>query len=300
MRLWIPAVTLALCAPTAACGTETAGGGGTLNVVATTGQAADFARVVGAERVRVTALLAPNADPHAFEIRPNDVSALGDADLVVRSGGELDDWLEGAIDSSGGDAPVLTLADTVSDDDPHWWQDPRHVIAAVTALGDALAAADRSGAGAYRRAAARYVGRLERLDEAVERCIARLPSAERTLVTTHDALGSYARRYGIRIVGTVIPSRSTAGQPSAGEIAALVQTIRRERVRAIFPERSLSPDVEEAIARESGARVGRPLWADALGPEGSDGATYVDSITANTAALVEGLSGGATACRPEA
>ena len=98
----------------------------------------------------------------------------------------------------------------------------------------------------------------------------------------------------------MIPSRSTAAQPSAGEIAELVETIRRERVKAIFAESSVKPDVEEAIARESGARVGKALWADTLGPAGSDGATYVDSIASNTAALVDGFSGGAIACRPEA
>ena len=286
----------------AACGEETAGGAGQLRVVATTGQAADFARAVGGERVRVTGLIAPNADPHEFEIRPDDVGELSDAKLVVRSGGDLDEWLDGAIESSGADAQVLTLADHVEqrDDDPHWWQDPRNAVAAVAALRDALIEADPGGAGAYRHNAAAYTRRLERLDRAVAACIGKLPAADRTLVTTHDALGYYADRYGIRVVGAVIPSRSTAAQPSAGEITELVETIRRERVKAVFAESSVKPDVEEAIARESGARVGKALWADTLGPEGSDGATYVDSIASNTAALVDGFSGGEVACRPEA
>jgi zinc/manganese transport system substrate-binding protein/manganese/iron transport system substrate-binding protein len=300
VRIRVAATMLALCAPLAACGEESAAGGDALHVVATTGQAADFARAVGGEHVHVTGLLAPNADPHAFEIRPDDVRELSDAELVVRSGGELDAWLEEAIDSAGGDAEVIALADSVPGDDPHWWQDPRHAVAAVGALRDALAAADPDGADSFRRAAGEYVERLERLDREVARCIDELPSARRTLVTTHDALGAYAHRYGLRIVGTVIPSRSTAGQPSAGEVAALVETIKRERVQAIFPERSVAADVEEAIARETGARVGRPLWADTLGPEGSDGETYVASIASNTAAIVEGLSGGATTCRPGA
>ena len=300
VRVRLAATMLALCAPLAACGEESAGGGDALHVVATTGQAADFARVVGGERVHVTGLLAPNADPHAFELRPDDVRELSDAKLVVRSGGELDEWLEEAIDGAGGDAEVIALADSVAGDDPHWWQDPRNAVSAVGALRGALAAAHPDGADSFRRAAGAYVERLRRLDREVARCIAEIPPARRTLVTTHDALGAYARRYGLRVVGTVIPSRSTAGQPSAGEVAALVATIRRERVQAIFPERSVAPDIEDAIARETGARVGRPLWVDTLGPDGSDGATYVDSIASNTAAIVEGLSGGATTCRPAA
>ena len=297
---------LLLCMPLlcllAACGEETAGGSGSLRVVATTGQAADFVREVGGARVDVTGLLAPNADPHAFEIRPDDVKELSGAQLVVRSGGDLDEWLADAIESSGADAQVITLADHVDliEDDPHWWQDPRNAIAAVAALRDALIEADPGGTDAYRRGAAAYTARLRHLDGAVEACLDKVPVAERTLVTTHDALGYFARRYGIRVVGAVIPSRSTVAQPSAGEISELVETIRRERVRAVFAESSVRPDVEEAIARESGARVGKALWADTLGPAGSDGATYVDSIASNTAALVEGFSGGAVACRPDA
>ena len=98
----------------------------------------------------------------------------------------------------------------------------------------------------------------------------------------------------------MIPARSTVAQPSAGETAELIATIRRERVRAVFAESSVNPKVEAAIARDAGARVGRPLWADTLGPAGSDGATYVGSIAANTAALVDGMTGGAERCRPEA
>ena len=138
--------------------------------------------------------------------------------------------------------------------------------------------------------------RLRALDAAVRDCLGQIPPAERVLVTTHDALGYYARRYGLRVVGTVIPSLSTQAQASSGDLAKLVDTIRRERVRAIFAESSVNASVEDAIAQETGARVGRPLWADSLGPAGSSGATYAGSIRANTAAIVEGLSGGAKTC----
>jgi ABC-type Zn uptake system ZnuABC Zn-binding protein ZnuA len=290
----------------AGCGEDaTSAGGGRVAVVATTTQVADLVRNVGAGRVAVTALLAPNTDPHEYEVRPRDVERLAGADLAVRSGGELDAWLAGAIEGSGTRAPVLTLADHVrrlagrdGRPDPHWWQDPANAERAVAALRDALARADPDGAARYRAAAERYTARLRRLDAAVAACWRRVPAARRKLVTTHDALGYYARRYGLAVIGTVIPSLSTRGQPSAGATAELVETIRRERVRAIFAESSLSPKVEQAIARETGARVGRALWADSLGPPGSDGATYVQSVAANTRALVEGLTAGAVACRP--
>ena len=64
-------------------------------------------------------------------------------------------------------------------------------------------------------------------------------------------------------------------------------------MKAIFAESSVNPKVEAAIARETGAKVGTALWADTLGPPGSDGATYLQSIEANTKALVDGFTGGA-------
>jgi len=288
MRI-VPLLLAAACAALlAGCGDD-----GRPTVVATTTQAADLARGVAGDRAAVRGVLAPNSDPHDYEVRPGDVKALARATLVVRSGGDLDGWLGGAIDSAGADAPVLDLLERVGpgEDDPHWWQDPIRAEAAVTAIGAALAKADPAGRRVYEANTERMVDRLQALDAGVRRCIDRIPAAERTLVTTHDALGYYARRYGLRVVGTVIPSLSTQAQASAGDLAELVDTIRRERVKAIFAESSVNASVEDAIAQETGARVGRPLWADSLGPKGSSGATYEDSIRANTAAIVEGLTG---------
>jgi ABC-type Zn uptake system ZnuABC Zn-binding protein ZnuA len=294
----VAALVLAGCGGSAASGSSSR-----VQVVATTTQAADLARNVGGAGVEVTGLLAPNADPHAYEVRPDDVRKLAAADLVVRSGGEVDHWLRGAIEASGTRARVVTLIDHVTrlerdgDVDPHWWQDPRNAERAVAAIRDGLAAADAPHAAGYRDRAAAYTRRIATLDTAVERCLSRVPAARRKLVSTHDALGYYARRYGIEVIGTVIPSLSTQGQPSAGETAALVRTIRGARVKAIFAESSVNPKIERAIAEEAGARIGRPLWADTLGPRGSDGATYLASIASNTRALLAGFTGSDTTCR---
>jgi ABC-type Zn uptake system ZnuABC Zn-binding protein ZnuA len=249
--------------------------------------------------VDVEGILPPEADPHDYEPRPSDAAALNEADVVFRSGGEVDEWLGDLIDSAGGDAEEVTLLDSVHriQNDPHWWQDPRNAVRAVAAIRDALVEADPSGRRVYERNAASYTRELRRLDADVQRCIARVPQDKRKLVTTHDSLGYFAERYGVEVIGAVIPSLSTQAQPSAKDVDELVGQIEAEGVEAIFPEVAVSQRLEEAIARESGAEVGRELWADSLGPDGSGAETYIDAMRANAAALAEGMSGGRVRCR---
>jgi zinc/manganese transport system substrate-binding protein len=300
IALWVAAVLVS------ACRTDSdSGDSRPTAVVATTTQVADFVRNVGGDRVDVHQVLQPNSDPHEYEPRPSDARAVADAQAVFRSGGAVDGWMEDVIANAGGDAPEVTLIDDVrthagddGDPDPHWWQDPRNAEAAVRAIRDELVAVDPRGRETYDRNTARYLGKLARLDRESAACIEKLPPAKRKLVTTHDALGYYAARYGLDVIGAVIPSLSTQAQPSAKDVQDLVDQIRATGVEAIYPESSINPKLEEAVARESGAATGDALWADTLGPKGSTGATYVASIASNTAAIVSGLSGGEIDCRP--
>jgi ABC-type Zn uptake system ZnuABC Zn-binding protein ZnuA len=314
----LPALAVSLALAGSGCGDGSrADEGAELAAVATTTQVADLVRNVGGERVAVHRLLDPNADPHGYEPRPSDAAAIAEADIVLRSGGEVDEWLGDLVANAGGDAETVELIESVrtvggdghdhdedgerrAEDDPHWWHDPRNAVRAVAAIERALADVDPAGAAEYRENAAAYSRRLRALDRDVAACIERIPPAKRRLVTTHGSLGYYADRYGLTVVGAVIPSLSTAAQPSAGDTQELVEQIERADIEAVFPESSLNPKLERAVAREADVEVGRALWADTLGPEGSGGETYVGSIEANTAAIVEGLTGGAERCRPRA
>ncbi|MBA3263041.1 MAG: zinc ABC transporter substrate-binding protein [Thermoleophilaceae bacterium] len=291
----------------AGCGDEGGGANGTsVSAVATTTQVADLVRNVGGSRVAVDGILPANADPHGYEPRPSDAAALTDADVVFQAGGDIDEWLDEVVDSAGGHAERVTLIDSVTtvegedehgeETDPHWWQDPRNAILAVAAIRGALVRADPDGRAGYERRAAGYSGKLRRLDAEVARCIDQVPAGKRKLVTTHDALGYFANRYGIEVIGAVIPALSTQAQPSAKDVGELVDQIKSEGVEAIFPEASLSRKLEQAISREAGAEVGGQLWADTLGPEGSSGETYLDAVRANAGTLAEGLSGGSVTC----
>ena len=303
-------VVALLCAPAltalAACGddSQTGSGDGRLTVVATTTQVADLIRNVGGDLVEVDAILESGADPHDYEPRPSDAAALADSALIVRSGGDVDVWLDDLIESSGSDGEVVDLLGSVeivdvgSDTDPHWWQDPRNAILAVQAIRDALIEADPDHRQAYTDNAAAYVEKLERLDSQAAACFERVPAARRKVVTTHDAFAYLADRYDIEIVGSVIPSLSTQAQPSAKDVERLVRQIEDERVEAVFPESGVSERLEQALSREAGAEVGADLWADTLGESGTAEGTYIGAMAANVAALVDGMTGGELDCRP--
>jgi ABC-type Zn uptake system ZnuABC Zn-binding protein ZnuA len=297
----------------AACGSDDTASGDRVAVVATTTQAADLVANVGGDRVEVDGLLEPNSDPHDYEPRPSDAEAIAGAAVVVRSGGDLDEWLDDVIESAAADPEVLTLIDRVDtteggahedehagegehaegEVDPHWWHDPRNAVRAVAAIRDALAAADPGGRATYEANARAYTREIESLDSAVADCFAAIPAERRKLVTTHDALGYFAARYGIEAIGSVLDSLSTQAQPSAGDTQELIDQIREEGVKVLFAESSVDPRLERAIADEAGARVGEPLWADTLGPAGSNGDTYLKSIAANANAIAGGFGGAA-------
>ncbi|MDX6724938.1 MAG: hypothetical protein QOD73_3342 [Solirubrobacteraceae bacterium] len=284
-----------------AAGCGSSGGsaaGGRLDVVATTTQLGDLARQVGGSAVDVHQLLQPNSDPHDYEPRPADVRATAVAGVVLRSGGEIDRWMSGVLENAGGSAAIVDAGAgrPFAGAEPHWWHDPRNAEYAVTRIRDAFAKAEPAARATFARNADATLRRIRALDTAIGRCMDSVPAAQRKMVTDHDAFGAFAGRYGITVVGAVIPARTTQAEPSAGDISRLTRVIRREHVRAVFPESSVNPRLARAIARQSGASSDYTLYGDTLGPKGSDGATYVSSEAHNADALVRGFTGGARGC----
>ncbi len=291
------------------CGAQNVAPGGAVKVVATTTQLGDVVKQIGGDDVALTQILRPNTDPHDYEPRPADVQAAADAALVVENGDNLDAWMGKVIDNAGGDPAVLDAGTGRPDKlpgertgaeasryDPHWWHDPVNVEYAVDRIRDALVRADPGAKAAFDRRAAAYQRKLERLDAGIRRCITAVPGADRKLVTDHDAFGYFAKRYGIDVIGAVIPSQTTQAQPSAGDLARLAAVIRREHVKAVFPETSVNPKLARAIARETGATADHTLYGDTLGPDGSAGATYLEMEVANANAMVKGFTGGRRGC----
>lgn len=266
-------------------------------------------RNVGGDGVDVTQILKPNSDPHEYEPRPRDVQETAGAKLVFASGDGLDEWIGDVVSQSGGDPTVLDLGDAVgvrlagessgpeaSRFDPHWWHDPRNVERAIAVIRDALVKANPSARARYERGAARYLRAVRRLDAGVRACFAGVPRSQRKLVTDHDGFSYFANRYGIDVIGAVIPSQTTAAQASAGDVAKLSALIKRERVTAVFPESSINPRLARALAKQTGISASYTLYGDTLGPAGSSGATYLEMEQSNADQMLRGFTGGTRGC----
>ncbi|MDR7417257.1 MAG: metal ABC transporter substrate-binding protein [Armatimonadota bacterium] len=296
MRRFLPllAILLAACAAPAADPAS-----GRPRVVATINILADLTRQVAGDRLEVSSLLPVGADPHTYEPVPRDVQRIAEAQVVVYNGLKLEKWLEKLLENAGGrfvlveatrglQPAVQETGPYRGDPDPHLWMDPVFAQVYVRNIRDALVAFDPAGRAEYEANARRYLQELERLHRWIREQIQQIPPARRKLVTTHDAFRYFGHRYGFQVVGTIW-GISTEDEPSAQEIARLVDRIRRERVPAVFVETTINPKLMERVAREAGVRIGGKLYGDSLGPAGRGADTYIGMMRHNVKTIVEAL-----------
>ena len=270
-----------------------------LRVVATTAQVADFVRAVGGSRVQVDQLIPNTRFPHDYRPDPKRLETLlKDADLVIRSGGDLDPWLPGAAKRAGVQDIDLTdlskavvLRERDGRVDFHWWQDPRNVGAAALKIRDELIKRDADGSRPYRGAAARYRTKLERLDAAAGRCMREVLGGVRKLFTAHQAFGYFAARYRLEDAGAAIEGRISPGTDHFTAVDALTRRIRDSGVIAVFPEHGLA-GANDALAKaapKARVRLGDELYGDTLGRADGPDARYVGAFAHDTQAIAHGL-----------
>ncbi len=289
-----------------------------LKVVATFSILGDFVANVGGDKLDLSVLVPAGGDAHDFEPAPSDAARIADAVLLFENGVEFESWLDALYQSSGSKAARVIVSDGIElyeggehhleraasdamsgakeagnkhgEHDPHVWQDVKNAIRMVRNIETALVNADAPNAAVYKANAAAYVAKLEALDAEIVQSVEAVSRAGRKIVTSHDALGYFGERYGFDIVGEVINGLSTeAGEPSAQEIVKLVDSIKSQGVKAIFPESITNPKLVERVAVEAGVKIGGHLYSDALGEPGSSGATYIDAMRANVKTLMDAL-----------
>jgi len=294
----------------AACGDGDEASDG-LTVVATTSIWGDVVAEIVGDDAEVEVLIPRNSDAHDYQPTSQQAASLLGADLVVANGLGLEEGFHDVLESAEGDgANVLELAplldplplesldphddaeeeteDDHGDRDPHVWFDPRRVATAAELIAAELNSVD--GSIDWKSRARTYVEELDAIDEEIRALLSAVPEKRRRIVTNHQALGYVADRYGLEIVGVVIPGGSTLSDPSSAELAELVHTIQEGDIDVIFTETSVPSQLAEAVAAEIGRDIEIvALYTESLGDAGTSAATLTGMLVENATRMSEAL-----------
>lgn len=263
-----------------------------------------LAREVGGEHVRIIELLKPGRDPHTFAPSPADLRAARDAKLILASGKGMESYLNDFRDGlepgqtlvevgrtipslridSGKEMFVCCPAHANGALDPHWWHSVRNAQRATRVLADAFAEADPDHAEDYHRQYQIVSDQLEALHKWVRKEVSTIPRRNRKLTTAHLAFAYFCREYGFQSIP--VQGLSTEDNPHPQYLAEVVDTLRKNHIRAVFPEVGANPKVLESMLRETGVHSGRPLLANGPHP---DNPTYESMMRYNVEAMVEAL-----------
>ena len=286
---------------------------GKYRVVTTIGMITDIVKNVGGDHVEVIGLMGPGVDPHLYKASAGDVQKLSSARLIFYNGLHLESKMGDILAKMSGNAKTVAVTDAVDRNllltppefegqyDPHLWFDVMLWMKAVGKVRDALSAFDPDNTLQYWSNAERYFAKLAELHAYVKAQAERVPSAQRVLVTAHDAFNYFGKAYGFEVRG--LQGISTATEAGIADVQALATFIAERRIPAIFVESSVSPRSLEAVkaavkSKGFNVEIGGELFSDAMGNEGTPAGTYIGMVRHNIDTIVEALIGESKAHAP--
>ncbi|CAN5897407.1 manganese ABC transporter substrate-binding protein/adhesin MntA [soil metagenome] len=302
--LWAGLLFLALVSSRCSAPSPDPAGPGLLRIVTTTGLLEDAVRNIVGDRAEVVALMGPGVDPHLYKATQGDVRRLSRADIIVYNGLHLEGKMGEVLRKVSRHKTVIAAAEGLpkhrlrplpgspGNYDPHIWFDVLLWKDAVQHLSEELQKRDPANRELYARHTATYTQELDQLDAWVKQQLARIPAAQRVLVTAHDAFGYFGEAYGIEVRG--LQGISTVAEFGLRDVSTLVGFMVERRLPAIFVESSVSQRSVEAVIQGSRSRghpirQGGTLYSDALGAKNSPAGTYTGMVRANVQTIVEGL-----------
>jgi ABC-type Zn uptake system ZnuABC Zn-binding protein ZnuA len=294
IRRVLPAFLLAILI--SACGGQTASHSAEAlpAVLTSTTILADVTRSIAGDRLQVESLLPAGTDPHSYQPTPQDAARVSESKLIIVNGAGYEYFLKSLLENTGGETTVVEASTGVSSReeagsvDPHMWLDPNNMIVYVENIRDALTHLDPAGEAVYRSNADSYIAQMKTLDTWIQEQVGRIPPEKRLLITNHESLGYFAKRYGFTVAGSVIKSFSSDASPSAKQLAALIDEVRASGAPAIFLDAADSDTFAQQIASETGVKVITDLHLESL-TDGPPVDTYVDMMKYNVTQIVNAL-----------
>lgn len=255
----------------------------------------DMVEQVAGDFAEVATIVGPDADAHLYQPSVADARAVAEADVIFVNGLGFETWSGTLIAESGTEASVhvatagVTPLEAAGEIDPHAWNSLRNGVIYVRNIAAALIEAMPEHAAELQANADGYIGRLEALDAEARAKFSDLPADRRTVVTAHDAFGYLAEAYGLTFLAPV--GIDTEAEPSARELALLIEQIKTSGAAALFVENIASPALIRQISEETGLAIGGRLYSDALSERGGPATGYVAMFEHNLGALLDALRG---------
>ena len=264
-----------------------------LHIVATTAMIAEPLTQIVGKKATVTTLIKSGLDPHSYRPTRSDIATLSTADAIIWTSHQLEPRFKKPIGRLARHIPTLYLVEHFSPKeliahgkatDPHLWMDPNLWHKALGLSVEFTAQLDPANARLYRRNLQGYGARLQALDESIARLLQPVPTHQRVLITSHDAFGYFARRYGWEVQSLL--GISTESEMSLATVERLVEFISRNHIPAVFSETAVPAKYLEALKQGVASRgkqlvIGGPLYADSLAATGK-AATYEGMLWANS------------------
>lgn len=267
-------------------------------VVTTFTVIADMARNVAGDAARVESITKPGAEIHNYQPTPGDLLKTRDAQLVLWNGLNLELWFErffsrmkdvpSAVVSRGVEPIAIAQGPYAGKPNPHAWMSPQAALIYVDNIRDALVQHDPAQAETYRRNAEAYKARITATLEPLRQQLQAIPEQRRWLVSSEGAFSYLARDLGLRELYLWPINADAQGTPQ--QVRRVIETVRAERIPAVFSESTVSAAPAEQVARESGARYGGVLYVDSLSAAEGPVPTYLDLLRVTTETLVKGLA----------
>ncbi|MQY42642.1 metal ABC transporter substrate-binding protein [Epibacterium sp. SM1969] len=264
-----------------------------MQIVASFSILGDMVEEVVGDLADVTTIVGPDADAHVYQPSVADARAVAEADVIFVNGLGFETWSDTLISESGTEADVfvatkgITPVKVEGEIDPHAWNSLTNGVVYVNNIADAMKAALPDHADEISANAASYIAKLETLDATTKTKLAKLPSDRRTVVTAHDAFGYLADAYGMTFLAPV--GIDTEAEPSARDLAVLIDQLKSDGAAALFVENITSPALVKQISDETGIEVGGRLFSDALSERGGPATSYLAMFEHNLGTLLHAL-----------
>jgi len=251
-------------------------------------------QVVG-DHADVTTIVGPDADAHVYQPSAADARAVANADIIFVNGLGFETWSDTLIVESGTNASVhvatagVKIVTVDGSTDPHAWNSLSNGVVYVNNIASTLSEKMPTKADMIEANRAAYVDKLLALDIATKATLANLPANKRTVVTAHDAFGYLADAYGMIFLAPV--GIDTDAEPSAQELAVLIDQLKADGAAALFVENITSPALVQQLADETGLTIGGRLFSDALSERGGPATSYLAMFEYNLETLLTALEG---------